>query len=109
MKINKVYNVYKGLPSAKVKEAVEKIVSGKGVKIERITSLGQATKQGKWLKSRRNEWVILLKGKAKLSFRLDGNLVEMRPGDHIFIPAGTSHRVDWTTSKEKSVWVAVLF
>jgi cupin 2 domain-containing protein len=102
-------NIYRDIPPAKNKEIFEKIVGKSGVKIERITSLGQATPEGKWLKSKRSEWVILLKGKAKLRFRFMEDVIKMKPGDHIFIPTGTMHRVEWTTSKEKSIWVAVMF
>jgi cupin 2 domain-containing protein len=109
MKSDKVYNIYEQLHPAKNKEIFEKIVEKNGVKIERITSLGQATPEGKWLKSKRNEWVILLKGKAKLRFRFTEDVIKMKPGDHIFIPGGTMHRVEWTTSKEKSIWVEVMF
>jgi len=109
MKSNKLHNIYKKLPSAKGNEIFDKIIQKSGVKIERITSFGQATPTGKWLKSKRNEWVILLKGEAKLQFRLSKNVIEMKPGDYMFIPAGTMHRVEWTTPKGKSVWVAVMF
>ncbi len=109
MKKAKTDNIFNKLPSAKKGEVFEKMISRKGVKIERITSLGQVTPPGRWMKSRRNEWVILLKGKAKLRFRGTGQILEMKPGNHVFIPAGTSHRVEWTAPSEKSVWVAVLF
>lgn len=107
--LNKTENIYLDLPSAKSREIFEKIIYKNGVKIERITSFGQATPPGKWLKSKRNEWVILLKGKAKLKFLLTGKIIEMKPGDHIFIPAETRHRVEWTDPKKKSVWAAVLW
>ncbi|MBF0216126.1 MAG: cupin domain-containing protein [Candidatus Omnitrophica bacterium] len=105
----KVHNIYTNLSPTKGKEVFEKLAGKKGLRIERITSLGQSTPAGKWLKSKKNEWVILLKGKAKLRFRTADRIIDMDPGDYIFIPDGVAHRVDWTTPKEKSVWVAVMF
>lgn len=109
MKTDMVKNIFKDLPSATMEEVFETIVDKKGVRIERITSLGQATPKGEWLKDKKNEWVILIKGKAKLTFRDTKKVVTMNPGDHLFIASGVSHRVDWTSPKEKSVWVAVIF
>lgn len=109
MKSIETNNIYTHLPPAQKTEVSEKIISNSGVKIERITSLGQATLPGKWLESKRNEWVILLKGKAKLRLRSHENIIHMEPGDHIYIPAGIKHRVEWTDPGQKSVWVAVMF
>lgn len=109
MKAVRVKNIFKDLPPIVMEEVFETIVDKKGVRIERITSLGQATPKGEWLKDKKNEWVILVKGKAKLKFRMTKKVVTMNPGDHLFIASDVSHRVEWTSPKEKSVWVAVIF
>lgn len=56
-----------------------------------------------WYDQPQNEWVIVLKGAARLQFE-DG-MVEMKVGDFINIPAFKKHRVDWTTPDEPTVWL----
>ena len=48
---------------------------------------------------------MVLKGAATLHF--EDNMVEMKPGDFVNIPAHTKHRVEWTTPDEPTVWLAV--
>lgn len=89
------------------KEVFQTLLSNRALKIERITSTGQATKAGKWLKDKRNEWVILVKGAATLRFFKDNRVVKMKAGSHVVIPANTLHRVDWTAPRQKTIWLAV--
>ncbi|MBN1913204.1 MAG: cupin domain-containing protein [Candidatus Omnitrophica bacterium] len=100
-------NIYSKIPGAKNKEAFQALWVKKKLKIERIVSKGQATEKGKWLKDPRDEWVMVLKGSGKLRFRKDGRLIRLKPGDHILIPANTSHRVEWTSLRKKTIWLAV--
>ena len=51
-----------------------------------------------------DQWVMVLKGEAVLEFG-DGELVEMKPGDHLLIPKHMKHRVDRTS--ERTIWLAV--
>lgn len=102
-------NIYASLPGARKAEVFETLLGKKDVIIERITSLGQATDEDVWLREPKDEWVLLLSGKAKLFFKGAKKLTIMRPGDHVFIPAGTAHRVEWTAPDEKSVWLSVHF
>ncbi|TBR17450.1 cupin domain-containing protein [bacterium] len=89
------------------KEIFQTLLVNKKLKIERIISQGQVTEEGKWLKEAHDEWVILLKGAAKLRFRKDNRLIKLTEGDHILIPANTSHRVEWTSLRQKTIWLAV--
>jgi cupin 2 domain-containing protein len=100
-------NIFSKLPFAKRKEIFETLFRGKGVKIERISSLGQVTPDGEWLSERTSEWVLLLKGSAKLRFKKKNKSVSMKSGDYLFIPAHTFHRVEYTDKKNQSVWLAV--
>jgi cupin 2 domain-containing protein len=87
-------------------EIFQDILSNKRIKIERIISSGQKTPDGKWLCENKDEWVILLKGKAKITFR-SGSIIEMKQGDYLFINSGTEHRVTYTSSKPRCVWLAI--
>ncbi len=52
--------------------------------------------------------MILLKGSAQITFK-DSKSIVLNPGDYLIIPALTEHRVDWTSDKEKTVWLAFFF
>ena len=100
-------NIFSALPAAKRREVFQTLRKGKGFKIERIVSLGQATPEGKWLCSKASEWVMVLRGRARLLFEGTAAALDLRAGDAVFIPAHTRHRVAWTHPKQKTVWLAV--
>ena len=104
-----VKNFYQNIPQAVDQEAFDRIVTGQTVQIERIVSFGQRTPLGEWLQAATDEWVMVLKGNARLCFKRDEKVVAMRPGDYVLIPAGTAHRVEWTDEQEPTVWLAVHF
>jgi len=99
-------NIFSGLPAAKKREVFQTLARGKAFKIERIVSCGQTTPKGKWLCSKTEEWVVVLRGRARLCFKKAREL-ELRAGDFVFIPAHMCHRVDWTHPAKKTVWLAV--
>lgn len=82
------------------------VAVGRGVSIERIVSTGQATHAGEWLQQERDEWIVLLEGEAELGYE-DGSRVRLSSGDHIVIPGGTRHRVEWTRAEPPCIWLAV--
>lgn len=77
------------------------------VRIERIVSHGHASPEGFWYDQDQDEWVVVLKGAAKLRFDDDETALEMKPGDCLNIPAHKKHRVEWTTPDEPTIWLAV--
>lgn len=99
-------NLFADLPADVPSELFETLFKTKACVLERIISQGQVTPPGDWLKQERDEWVVLLAGGARLSFENDGE-VRLDPGDYVFIPAGTGHRVDWTEPDSRSVWLAL--
>lgn len=98
-----IKNVFDELPQHFPKELVHTLIRAADVRIERIISHGHASPEGFWYDQPQHEWVIVLKGAAKLRFE-DG-MIEMKPGDFINIPAFKKHRVDWTTPDEPTVWL----
>lgn len=101
-------NLFADLPTALPDELVEVLAENQHVRIERIVSTGHASPEGFWYDQDEAEWVVVLKGQAKLHFE-DGECLQMRPGDHILIPAHRKHRVEWTTPDEPTVWLAVFY
>jgi cupin 2 domain-containing protein len=90
-------------------ELVEALAAGKHVRIERIVSTGHASPEGFWYDQKKSEWLVVLKGEAKLLFEGDAQAIHLKPGDHVTIPAHRRHRVEWTTPKEPTVWLAVFY
>lgn len=57
---------------------------------------------------RQHEWVVVLKGAAKVRFENE-EVVDLRSGDFLYIPADQPHRVEWTTPDEPTIWLAVFY
>ncbi len=102
-------NLLSPLPTCLPVELVETLAESKHVRIERIVSTGQASAEGFWYDQEQAEWVVVLKGEAKLLFEGETQPVHLKPGDHVTIPANRRHRVDWTTHNEPTVWLAVFY
>jgi len=102
-------NLYSDIPAELPEELFTMLAQSEQVKIERIVSDGHASPDGFWYDQEQNEWVLLLSGSAVLSIKQDGAVsrVELAPGDHLLLPAHQRHRVESTTSDEKTVWLAV--
>ena len=101
-------SLLEGIPSPLVDEWTERLAGNAHARVERIVSHGHASPPGFWYDQSENEWVALVKGRARLRFA-QGEIVELGVGDHITIPAHTRHRVEWTTPDEETVWLAVFF
>ncbi len=79
------------------------------VRVERIVSTGQVTPEGSWYDQTRDEWVALLKGRARLQIEDEPSERTLVPGDWILLPAHCRHRVTWTSTEEHTLWLAVHF
>jgi cupin 2 domain-containing protein len=102
-------NLLSPLPSNLPVELIETLAESKHVRIERIVSTGQASPEGFWYDQEAVEWVVVIKGEAKLVFEGDNKAIHLKPGDHVTIPAHRRHRVEWTTPYEPTVWFAVFY
>jgi cupin 2 domain-containing protein len=102
-------NLFADLPSDLPEELTEVLASGRDVRIERIVSTGQASPAGFWYDQDMAEWVVVLKGAAKLLFEGEPEPLHMTAGDYVHIPSHRRHRVQWTTPDEPTVWLAVFY
>jgi len=102
-------NLLTDLPTSAANELFETLASAGETRIERIVSLGHRSPADYWYDQTEHEFVIVLRGAAKLRFEGDEEPVSMGPGDSLTIPAGRRHRVDWTDPNEPTVWLAVFF
>lgn len=101
-------NLFDDLPAKADAELFTDLLARDGVRIERIVSTGQATPPDQPYDQAHDEWVLLLKCSACLWLEGDGER-ELRPGDHLLIPAHQPHRVLWTAQDEPTVWLAIHF
>lgn len=100
-------NLLADLPDAARAEVTETLLSAKGVRLERIVSLGQATPEGVWYDQDMAEWVLLLSGRARLTIFGEATDRELAAGDAVYLPAHCRHRVAWTDPHVAAVWVAL--
>lgn len=95
------------LPGGK-SEIFETLCKGQNVHVERIISNGQTTQHDQWYDSQKNEWVVLVQGKATLEME-GGDTIGLSAGDYLLIPAGQKHRVIYTSTSPHCIWLAVHF
>jgi len=105
--MSKAANLFAPMPAAAADEHVEALVEAGPVRIERIVSFGQRTREGEWLAESRAEWVVVLEGSAGLLFEGEAAPRPLSRGDHVLIPAQMRHRVAWTDPAGPTVWLAV--
>jgi cupin 2 domain-containing protein len=101
-------NLLKNIPKDLPKELFETLIQTENIHIEHIVSKGHTSPEEGWYDQDRNEFVLVLKGAARLEFE-NGRVVSMGVGDWLEIPAHVKHRVVWTDGEGETVWVAVHF
>ncbi|TWU02241.1 cupin domain-containing protein [Stieleria varia] len=102
-------NLFEHVPSQLPAELTEVLLQNQNVRIERIVSTGHCSPVDFWYDQSEQEWVVLLRGAARLAIAGRGTSIELLPGDHVHIPAHQKHRVEWTSPTEPTVWLAVFY
>jgi len=100
-------NIFNDIPEQLPEEITDILVNSNGVRIERIISKGHKSEPNFWYDQAENEWVIVLKGTAKLRFKLDNKIIHLTEGDFVNIEAHIKHQVEWTS--EEVIWLAVFY
>lgn len=90
-------------------ERIAALVETANFRIERIVSSGQASPPGFWYDQPWAEWVALLSGAAGLRLEGEAEILVLRAGDHVLIPARKKHRVEWTEANPATIWLAAHF
>lgn len=99
-------NIFESIPDNLNEEIFENLVQSKDIKIERIISKGHTSPESGWHDQEQNEWVIILKGEAIISFEAEKEII-LGAGNYINIPAHTKHKVSWTNPKTETIWLAI--
>jgi cupin 2 domain-containing protein len=100
-------NLFAGLVSGARDEKFDLLAQSPAVRIERIVSTGQASPSGFWYDQPEDEFVVLLSGAARLRFEQAEQVLDLKPGDWVDIPAQRRHRVDATQGDPPTVWLVV--
>ncbi len=99
-------NLFDSIPGNLDEERTDRLVQSEKVKIERIISKGHTSPASGWYDQEQDEWVVVLKGEAIISFE-NGREMNLTAGSYINIPAHTKHKVKWTHPKTETVWLAI--
>ena len=100
-------NLFSNIPADLPEEIIEPLLEAGSVRVERIVSQGHTSSDNFWYDQEQHEWVVVLKGAARLRF--EDETLEMKPGDCVNIAAHRRHRVEWTAPDEPTVWLAVYY
>ena len=101
-------NIFESIPENLDKEFFENILESKNVRIERIISKGHVSPESGWYDQQQNEWVVVLKGEAIISFE-KGDEVKLKEGSYLNIPAHKKHKVTWTDPDIETIWLAIFY
>ncbi|UUD62516.1 cupin domain-containing protein [Pseudomonas seleniipraecipitans] len=82
-------------------ERFETLLSHRDLVIERIVSSSRIESVD--YVQEQDEWVLLARGEARMT--VAGEAIELTAGDHLFLAAGTPHRVERTS--EGALWLAI--
>lgn len=96
-------NLFSGSDRPEAGEAFTELLRCRNVTVERISS--SAAPEQILYDQEQDEWVVLIEGRATLE--IEGASVDLTPGDYLFIPAGTRHRVVATAPEPRCLWLAV--
>jgi len=100
-------NIFDAIPSTLTDELFNTIHRAKNLRIERIVSLGHCSRRDFWFDQNENEWLIVLEGDASIQFEAVPEIVELKPGSYLNIPAHVKHRLSRTNPTRRTVWLAV--
>ena len=101
-------NLFDAIPDKLDEELFTQLAQGQAFRMERIVSRGQSSPKSGWYDQEEHEWVVVLRGEARLAFP-DGPEKHLLSGDYISLPAGTKHRVSWTSPDTETVWLAIYY
>ena len=99
-------NIFEQIPKDLQNELFEDIINTENLKVERIVSYGHTSPKTGWYEQKENEWVIVLKGEAVVSFE-NADDVKLNAGDYINILAYDKHKVSWTLPNAETIWLAI--
>lgn len=88
-------------------ETERQLLEGNGWRLTLIHSNGSRTPDGVWMDQEEAEWVLLLRGSARLICLDPEETMDLSVGDPVLIPAHRPHRVERTDPAPGTLWLAL--
>ncbi len=82
---------------------------GKGWRLELIVSCAACSQENFWYEQEEHEWILILRGSARLRFKKDNHIVDLNVGDQLHLLPYSSHRVEHTDSGSGTIWLALFW
>ena len=102
-------NLFDDVPRMLAAEKIDVLLETPGVRLERIVSTGHVTPAGEWYDQDRDEWVVVLRGRARVRIEGEAEDRTLSVGDHLLLRAHVRHRVEWTSPEEPTIWLALFY
>ncbi|CAK6695952.1 Nif11 domain/cupin domain-containing protein [Synechococcus sp. BA-124 BA4] len=90
-------------------ERMDVLLEGPGLRLERIHSCAHSTALGRWYDQPETEWVLLLRGSARLRFEDEAEARDLAIGDSLLITPRRRHRVVATDPDPGTLWLALFW
>ena len=100
-------NIFDNIIRNKQSEEFNEILKQDNVRIERIVSNGQTSRENFWYDQEENEFVMVLEGDSIIEF--ENEAVELKKGDYLNIESHRKHRVKYTDINKPTIWLAVFY
>lgn len=88
-------------------ERVQVLLAQPGLRLERIHSCRASSPEGFWYDQSELEWVLLLRGSARLLFADEAEPRDLSVGETLLIPPHRRHRLLATDGPPGTVWLAL--
>jgi cupin 2 domain-containing protein len=98
-----------GIPADLPEELITPVVTGRGMRVERIVSRGHVSPAGFWYDQEEDELVLLVAGEARLHIEGETEERTLGPGQWLDIPAHVRHRVTFTVPDRETIWLAIFY
>ena len=102
--IDTVSDLLDDIPKDSSDEIFQLLLKNEKVRIERIISYGQVTDESYWYDQKKDEFIIVLQGSAKIKYENE-QIFDLKVGSSLYIPSHTKHQVIYT--ENKTVWLAL--
>ena len=104
-----IRSLFDDVPDRLANELYSPVLETKQFRLVRIVSTGQATPDGEWYDQDQNEWIIILRGRARILFADGDGSKHLGPGEYLRIPAHVRHRVEETDPDQPTIWLALYY
>lgn len=90
-------------------ERLDVLLQSPDLRLERIHSCAHSTASGQWYDQPQSEWVLLLRGSARLRFEDEAETRDLAVGDSLLIAPRRRHRVVATDPDPGTLWLALFW